>query len=740
MKKIKSLLSLTLCLLVLLSAVSFAYAAGSDAKLYNVYGDNMLFQQKKEAVFSGTGTPAHKITCKLLSEKGEELAMGKGSVDDKGEFTVSIKAPAGGYKEYTVTLDDQGTEFARLEGVVFGELWLASGQSNMQYALNQDYDWLYAKSFRQPDEWIRTLLVPPISTFGGQSLCPAELQNEIEGAYWCKGTDARFNEISAVAYYFAEGLREKLDMPVGILNDSLGGSAIESWISRDTIEKNEDMVKLLSAHDAFIPAEKWDPAKQSQYSDMSANYGIKFYPLRNFAPAGMIWYQGETNVMYGWSGEDYALAFDLLQKDCSALFGFEKEDMPVIYTQLAPYVYSGNLLENMNYGFALMQDEKPESRAVNAIYDIPLVYTEVMGPIHPAMKREVGGRMVYSACGLVYGGYDTYTAALPEKTEIKDGSVYVTLKHTGAGLVCSGTELYGFAVCDKNGIYSSADAEIVSPDTVRIFNEKVAEPVSATYAMCPGNMRSSLCAEDENGRRIPVSCFVTDKTYNKNYVIDEAWTDCETDEIWHIAPDSESTLAYPAWTGKNCEITFDTASVYGGAKGMRIKGSGKFSVSPVRTYEHKNKDKVFGDCTGNLSDYGFMTFAVKNNGSEDVVFTGLKITVDAVGWYSPAVSNTADPSAVIPADGEWHIITLDLNSVYLYGNECWATYSNSKLENVKEMEFLFSGNADLSFDKVRFFAETESPSVRFVNNLKSADNVFEFFTGIISAVLSVFFK
>lgn len=393
-----------------------ASAEKSMAKLYNVYGDGMLFEQNKEAVFAGTSKPDSEITAELYN--GDKLvASGKSVALKDGTFEVSFIAPSGSYDEYTVILKENSSEFATLKNVVFGELWLASGQSNMMYPLSQSRTGREMFANRQLlSEHLRVLLVPG---YPGNTVTPeftyADPQLNIEGAQWVTGENLAVYNVSAVAYFFAADLMKELDMPVGILNASLGGSAIASWLSREAIDGDAEVKNDFVSNGLYIEQSDWDTNGQNVYTDMTANYNHKIEALKNFRPSGMIWYQGESDI--GSSGDRYSRAFDLMQRSYSELFGFENGLMPIIYTHLASFLYSDDtfMIADRNIDFTEMQKMRPESRATVTIYDVPLTYIPEAGAIHPECKEEIGERMAFAAKSLVYGDDESYTAASVKK-------------------------------------------------------------------------------------------------------------------------------------------------------------------------------------------------------------------------------------------------------------------------------------------------------------------------------------
>lgn len=245
--------SLLLSMVLILCSMPFAVAQTVETRLYNVYGDGMLFQQKEDAVFSGTAKPHSVIEVALSDSENNELAQGEAVTEADGTFTVSFEAPEGGFEEYTVNVSENGSVFETLEDVVFGELWLASGQSNMQYPLGQAKggyeDWVNGKKH---SKWLRTLLVPPyVNSYTQIGFVPDEPQKEIGGAEWVSGEDEMHYNMSAVAFYFASEMLEEPNMPVGILNAALGGSSIASWISREKIDSEPQFKEKLYSYGAY---------------------------------------------------------------------------------------------------------------------------------------------------------------------------------------------------------------------------------------------------------------------------------------------------------------------------------------------------------------------------------------------------------------------------------------------------------------------------------------------------------
>lgn len=729
----KKILCVLLTIIMALSCTSVAFAGGGDAKLYTFYGDGMLFEQNREAVIAGTAKDGSVITAVLY--KNDKAVANGNAVAENGVFEVSFGAPDGSYDKYRIVLECNGSVFAEIEDVVFGELWIASGQSNMQYPLAQEKTGIEMYMSKEKlGDWLRVLQVPGVTEYKGSTeLVPADPQNDIPGAVWTTGDDENIYNMSAVAYFFAKELNAELDVPVGVLNMPLGGSVISSWLGREDIDADADVKNILASCGEYYEKGKWVESERSMYYDMTSNYNLKVFPLRHFRASGLIWYQGESDVILRKTPSQYEKMFDLMQRSYTELFEYDDGLMPVVYTQLASYKYhldNGTDLVAMNENFAKMQKNQSESRAVVSIYDIPLTYTDVLGAIHPDTKKEIGERMADSAMGLVYGSDNDYTAPYVKNSEIKDGKIYVTMDNVGDGLVFDGKLPAGFAVAGADGVFVPATAQITGKNTLIIYNEKVENPVSASYAYCLGNMNSNLYASENGKLTLPASPFVTTEIGNAFYFAEKQWADCENEKAFHLY-DDVYTKEYSAWESDGAEIAFAADSAYSGENGLKVTAEKtEFSVSPVMKADNTLSKIKFHDESYDYSRYGKITFNVRNDGSEDVVFNNVKIYKDGGMWYSSASDET-----VIPADGEWYEIEADIENLYIYDVDFGVKLSNDKLNSISDVEFCFSGeNAEISIDAFGFAPENNErdTSVDFTKIFNIINVIKIFFTELLS--------
>lgn len=734
MKKLLSLL-LVFCLLSGVFVHSACAQVDTEAALLQVYGSNMLFACDKPIRLAGHAAPGSQITMQITPGGHTTVRTGTATAQADGSFEVATQGIQGGYTEYTVRAYANGTQFANLTGVVFGALWLASGQSNMQYPLYQTYEGFALSKTGSTDDSLRVLDVPayPIYNGSGDNL-PYEALDDIEGASWYKGTDTgRLMSVSAVGYFFACELRKELDMPVGILNASLGGSSIFTWLSRDAMDTTPAVKDYLVSTGRYITAEQWGSVKPSPYANMTANFNKKINPLRHFEPDGMIWYQGESDIAAPHG--TYTDAMNLMQKSYSGLFGYEGSQMPFVFTQLASYKYGKelahfDLVGNFNIELGEIQAQNPTARAMTTIYDVSLEYDtkkidkdmSAVGAIHPMVKKPVGDKMAFAALGLVYGKRTSYSAPLMSSATVNDDSILVKFNNIGDGLAVKPTgftvampnnespPLYGFSIAGANGIYVEAKAEIVAPNTVRVWSDGVKAPRSATYAYSQVNNYSNLFATEDGDFTLGVSAFVTRRLDGAKYVQDKYWTTCELDQVWRALGDPLYFPAFKANT-RNAWVSYSTVEKACGTAALKVdyvipgNKHKTFAFGPELTYRKDLIPTAFPCINQDYSMNAMVSFQVKNTSGRSVMLDEMRFYTNAITWFSPLKAGGGSTGVAIPADGQWHTVSLDLSSLCLYGNMDSFKASGGMLKNVFDIELCFSDDAATKGDSGTIFVD-----------------------------------
>jgi len=733
----KKSISVVMALVLMMCTLAVGYAATeTSAKLYPFYGDSMVFRQQKEAVLAGTAAPGSRITAELTDSKGTIIRKAEAVTPENGVFEVGFTAPAGGFEEYSISLYENGRLSDRLSGVVFGEVWLASGQSNMEYVLAADINWpqmCEAGDFGTQN--VRFLYVPSIPE-GGMTATPRET---LSGCMWIKGGTNEIGCVSAVAYYFANKLAEDINMPVGIISNALGGSYISTWISKAKIDSDEVATNYLRRINRYHTETDYISGDITPTNGMCGNYNVKIYPLRRFKLSGMIWYQGETDLFSNCNYGEYGEMIKLLQEENTETFGYDDGLLPFIFTNIASYNYPDSIRaeQDFNAEFADIQNALPESRALSTISDVSLSFLGA-GSIHPNTKQPVGERMAVCAENLVYGGEGEYTSAVVDKVSIKENAVEVTFKNVGSGLICDGKVLKDFAVCGKDGIYYKAEAEIISADTIRIHSDLVENPVSATYAISIVNNRANLWSGNNGEKFMPVCPFITDRNYSGNYYYEMPWTDCDSNQFWRLATNDSSIGEYDIWQTENCSAAVSEDAAYKGDGGLSVTSVNRsFSVYERFYLENGRNDIEFTEESTDWSRYKTLSFRVRNNGSKDIKLKSVAISVGNITQACPTVNGEDEIGCTIPADGEWHEVVLNLNRMYLFGNAQAFCVKAEKLKDVKELKLNFTsdGAADMDIDEFDFgITEPEQKTEIHLVSIKLIVTIFAFFRTIISRI------
>lgn len=334
-------------------------------RLPKIIGSHMVLQQKSETAFWGWANPSEKIyiTTSWNNQKDSVMA------DGNAQWKLKIKIPeAGG--PYTITLEGENTII--LENILIGEVWVCSGQSNMEWSSLQNQQQIIEEMPRSRNNNIRLFHVAKATA--------AHPQDYVEGSWKVAGPEA-LQGFSAIAYFFAKALQEKLQVPVAVINTSWGGTPAETWTPAEKVTNNEVLAKS-AAMQKETPW--WPVAPGYAYNGM-------IYPLLNLPIAGAIWYQGEGNTVMPFT---YGRLFsEMIQSWRSAW----KKDFPFYYVQIAPFHYG-----NHNVGNLIREQQ---AKALSLPQTGMVVITDLVDnvrDIHPKNKIDVALRLANYALAETY--------------------------------------------------------------------------------------------------------------------------------------------------------------------------------------------------------------------------------------------------------------------------------------------------------------------------------------------------
>lgn len=449
----------------------------AEVKLPSVFSDNMILQQKTQAPIWGTTTKG-KTTIEVTTSWDNKTVKTK--ADKDGSWRLSVETPSYG-GPYTVTVSDG--EALVLENVLIGEIWITSGQSNMEMTMggftNQPVYGSNRDVALSADSELRIMKIERSSA--------AEPSMDIKSSGWKQASPDVVANTSATAYYFARMMREVLGVPVGLLCTSWGGTSIDCWIDAATAAKYPDIAR----RDV-----KRDPA---EFRHSSAIFNAMIYPIAGFAAQGFLWYQGESDrPMY----QNYKEKF----VDMVALWRgmWNRGDMPFYYAQIAPYNYTRYRKEEDNTPFI-------REHQLEALKEIPNsgmaclsdVGTENL--IHPGRKQFAGERLAYQALNKTYG-IKSIVADGPvyESMTIEGDKIILKFKNTDGGLYTFGKELNDFEIAGENGFFVPAAAVILDRSSVAVSSSEVKEPKHVRYGF-HGWFDGGLY----NGAQLPASSFRT---------------------------------------------------------------------------------------------------------------------------------------------------------------------------------------------------------------------------------------
>ena len=535
----KYISALLLCLIFQFQAV--AQQDTNALKLAAPIADHMVLQHGKATSVWGTAKPESRVAVSIGDQSVES------AVDEKGHWSVTLEPLQISSEPATMKVTSSEGDAISVNDILVGEVWMCSGQSNMAWTLR-----------RTKDPEADTADMPMVRLFKTVSKTADTVQSDCEGV-WKVTTPNAAADFSAVGFHFGRELYDELKVPIGLIDTSWGGKPVEAFTTREKLLTVENAVPLVEEWDAT--AAKYDAeAAQTRFdaalekwkkkrAEIVANtpegtkpkfprrpklqvqpeldtrypgsiYNQKVAPWTNYAIAGSIWYQGESNAG---RAVQYESLLTAMIEDWRAKW---KSDFPFYIVQLAnfkkPSEKSGvasQWAELQHFQTCVAQNMADCGVAV--INDIG-----VANDIHPKNKRDVGHRLALLALKKHYGkDIEAFASPLYKSHRVSDDHIDVSMEHVGAGLKSlDDSELKRFEIAGANQQWHWAKAEIVSKDTIRISSEAVPQPVAARYAWASNPEGANLV----NSGGLPASIFRTDK-----------WP-LSTDNVFTLRPPSET--------------------------------------------------------------------------------------------------------------------------------------------------------------------------------------------------------
>jgi sialate O-acetylesterase len=475
MKKINLLIAI-----YLLSATLFA-----DVKLNSLFSDNLVLQRNTEVPVWGWADEGEKVTVEFA---GQTVS----TITKNGKWMVKLKPlkENNSSKEMSV----KGNNTLIIKNVLVGEVWICSGQSNMEWALSRSTGGEEASAASTNDQ-LRIFNVPH-----NVQLQPVDNVT----AKWVLSEPKTTKMISAVGYWFLSKLQKELNVPVGFINVSFGGTVIESWLSQEALNampikhKNMDLATMKAEYDKKdlelkpirdawqkavdsckinkLPAPARPAILPSEFKGATTIYNGEIYPIVPFAVKGIAWYQGESNA-YVNRAETY---YDLLPAMIKLWrLDWKRADLPFIIFQIAAF-RKPQTDPNEKSGIAIVQEA--QLKACLTIPKTALVTTIDMSEsdVHYKNKQPIGERAFKAAMNLAYGKNIEYSGPIYKSMKVESNKAILEFNHLGAGLTQKGDTLKGFVVAGADKKFYFADAQIKG-NTMVITSANVPQPLAVRY-------------------------------------------------------------------------------------------------------------------------------------------------------------------------------------------------------------------------------------------------------------------
>ena len=481
----------------------------ADVRLGSLFGDYMVIQRGMKVPVWGWAEPGEKVAVKASWKWGAVKTV----ADDNGEWMVKVNAPkAGGPFDIEVS----GNNTIKIKNVLCGDVWVCGGQSNMAF---------YVRNSDNAKEEIANSDYPGIRLLKVGAVVAQERQRDIETKGWDVCGAGTVGWFSATSYFFGREIHKELGVPIGLIMCCCPSTPAEAWVSRETLEADEDLKVILDkvevAMERYPQAmegykmwmAKWKKAaakakaqgKNAPYKPQvprgrdhvcypTGLFNGSLSPLMPYGIKGAIWYQGEANASRAY---EYRKLLPAMIGNWRQEWG--QGDFSFYLVEIAPFGYWEPVLSEMRESQRIVVDSVANCGMAQTI-DIGDVHD-----IHPTNKQDVGKRLALVALAKTYGKKGIiYSGPVYKEMKVEGDKIRLFFDHLHGGLECRGDELNYFTIAGGDEKFVDAKAEI-DGDTILVHSDKVKEPVAVRFAW-----GDTLVPNLFNKAGLPCSCFRTD--------------------------------------------------------------------------------------------------------------------------------------------------------------------------------------------------------------------------------------
>lgn len=447
----------------------FINTAFATIRLPHTISSDMVLQQKSEVLLWGWANPAEKIFVTASWNNVTDSI----TADGNAKWKIKLQTPqAGG--PYIITLKGQNTIV--LDNILVGEVWVCSGQSNMEWSSNQKLKQIINELPVSNNNNIRLFQVSKSTA--------AFPQDDLDGSWKVCGPES-LKGFSAVGYFFAKELQQKLNIPVGIINSSWGGTPAETWTPAEIVDKNEALLQSARLQNTT----PWWPIQPG------FTYNAMVYPLINFPIAGTIWYQGEGNTVMPFT---YGQLFSSM---IGAWRSAWQKEFPFYYVQIAPFTYGNN-----NTGNLIREQQAKTLSTPNTGMVVITDLVDDIKNIHPTNKIDVGKRLANYALAETYGqNISMYKSPYFNRMEINGNKAGIYFDNAPNGFKTNdGKTPSEFYIAGADKVFLPATVKMEKNKLV-VYNPKVKEPVAVRFSFSNTGISNIFSKEG-----LPVAPFRTD--------------------------------------------------------------------------------------------------------------------------------------------------------------------------------------------------------------------------------------
>jgi sialate O-acetylesterase len=462
----------------LLSMLAFNFAS-AKVILSPLFSDGMVLQQKDKVPLWGRSSSNNNVVITTSWNRKKFTA----TVNADGRWNVSVPTPkAGG--PYSITFNNGET--LTLNDVLIGEVWVCSGQSNMEMPVE---GWGKVKNFQEEEAAANYPNIRLLKVEKATSTVPLKEAKFSSG--WQACSPETVADFSAVAYFFGRDIQQHHSVPIGLIQIAYSGTPAESWVSGPSL-------KTMPAYDSLVDVISSKPGSPKDSHIPTVLYNAMLNPIIPYGTRGVIWYQGESNAA---KANQYQTLFPLLINNWRKLWG--KKKMPFYFVQLANFKEVQEQPGESDW--AELRDAQFKTLSLPATGMAVTIDLGEVKDIHPKDKQDVGKRLALIARHKIYKEKIPYSGPLYKKFKVHANRIKLSFKHTNGGLVTKGaSDLTGFSIAGEDKKFYKANAEIKN-NKVEVWSDKVPRPVAVRYAWAINPVCNLY-----NGAGLPASPFRTD--------------------------------------------------------------------------------------------------------------------------------------------------------------------------------------------------------------------------------------